>query len=262
MTYSDWDLVESGPAEAERTVLLLPGGMMAAGSFKEVMAQPQLAELRMVAATLPGQAGSAPPDDGHAIENHARIATELAEEIGADVVVGFSMGASVAAEMAASGLFTGPIVLTGVSLSLKAESSFFVRAVKLGRVLGGGSVVRLLTAGASSYVKQAKVSEERKAELRADFARNDPGVVGPSLRDYLTWLDDGNAQRLADSGVPTWIVHAEKGDGSLTPDERRVLEAADNVHIVTVPGAVFFLPQEAPEPIADAITEAIRASSG
>ena len=36
-----------------------------------------------------------------------------------------------------------------------------------------------------------------------------------------------------------WIVHAEKGDGGLTDDERRTLEACPHAHVVTVPGAVF-----------------------
>src|SRR2546421_7165025 len=64
----DWELRESGPADAEHTVLLLPGGMCSAGSFAEVMAAPALAGMRLVAATLPGHAGAPPPDD-YSIEN-------------------------------------------------------------------------------------------------------------------------------------------------------------------------------------------------
>jgi len=39
----DWELYESGPADADQTVLLLPGGMCSARSYAEVMAQPVLA---------------------------------------------------------------------------------------------------------------------------------------------------------------------------------------------------------------------------
>ena len=60
----------------------------------------------------------------------------------------------------------------------------------------------------------------------------------------------------ADAGVPTWIVHAEKGDGGLTDEERRTLEACPHAHLVTIPGHVFFLPNEVPEPIAQVIVEA------
>src|SRR5436309_7889226 len=111
----DWELRAAGPPEAEHTVLLLPGGMCSAGSYAEVMAEPALAGLRLVAATLPGHAGAPPPGD-YSMENYARFTAELASEIGADVVVGFSMGASVALEMAASRAFMGPIVLLGISL--------------------------------------------------------------------------------------------------------------------------------------------------
>src|SRR3954454_16168130 len=106
----DWELQEAGPRDAAKTALLLPGGMCSAGSYAELMAEPALAEMRMVAATLPGHAGAPPPDE-YSIENYARITAELATKVGADVVVGFSMGASVALEMVASGSFGGPVVL-------------------------------------------------------------------------------------------------------------------------------------------------------
>jgi hypothetical protein len=50
----DWKLREAGPAVAESTVLLLPGGMCSAGFYAEVMAEPALARTRLVASTLPG----------------------------------------------------------------------------------------------------------------------------------------------------------------------------------------------------------------
>src|SRR5438309_3319903 len=124
MTAPQWELREAGPADAAQTVLLLPGGMCSAGSFAEVMTQPRLARTRLVAATLPGQAGAPPPDD-YSVENYARLTADLATKVGADVVVGFSMGACVTLEMVASGGFTGPVVLLGVSLSAKDEPAFF-----------------------------------------------------------------------------------------------------------------------------------------
>src|SRR5437870_13168477 len=97
----EWELHEAGPPQAERTVLRLPGGLCGAGSYAEVMAQPSLAGVQLVAATLPGHSGAPPPDD-YSIENYARLTSELATNVGADVVVGFSMGATVALEMVAS----------------------------------------------------------------------------------------------------------------------------------------------------------------
>jgi pimeloyl-ACP methyl ester carboxylesterase len=82
--------------------------------------------------------------------------------------------------------------------------------------------------------------------------------VNVGLREYMRWLHryEDPAGRLCQAGVPTWIVHAEKGDGGLTEGERRTLEACGNAHLVDIPGAVFFLPNEVPGRIADIILEA------
>src|SRR3954466_1185930 len=94
----DWDLREAGPSDAEHSVLLLPGGSCSAGSYAEVMAEPALGEMRLGGAALPGNAGAPPPDD-YSVENYARLTAELASDVGADVVVGFSNGGNVAIEM-------------------------------------------------------------------------------------------------------------------------------------------------------------------
>jgi len=250
MTALDWELREQGPADAAQTVLLLPGGMCSAGSFAEVMAEPALADLRLVAATLPGQAG-APPADDSSVENYARLVSRLAEQVGADIVLGFSMGAVVAVEMVVSRAFSGPVVLLGVSLSTKDEPWFFRALVRLG---AGG----LLAKAAASMVKRIPASAERRDELRADFRRNASADAQQSLREYLGWLGRGRgrAQRLCDAGVPTWVVHAEKGDGGLTDEERRTLEGCPHVRLVTIPGHVFFLPNEVPGRIADVLVQA------
>jgi pimeloyl-ACP methyl ester carboxylesterase len=128
---------------------------------------------------------------------------------------------------------------------------------RLGSVLGG-LPAWLLAKGAASMVKRIPVSAERQAELRDDFRKNVPQHVRPGLREYVRWLgrDDRPAERLCQAGVPTWIVHAEKGDGGLTDDERRTLETCPHTHLVTLPGDVFFMPNEAPGPIAEIIVEA------
>src|SRR3954470_12357444 len=156
----DWQLRESGPADADRTVLLLPGGMCSAGSYAELMAQPALAQTRLVAATLPGQAGAPSPDD-YSVENYARHVTELATKVGADAVLGFSMGAVVAVEMITSGSFTGPVVLLGVSLSPPDEPAFFRALIRSTRALGN-LPMRVLAAGAGSMVNRIPVSAERQ----------------------------------------------------------------------------------------------------
>ncbi len=53
------------------------------------------------------------------------------------------------------------------------------------------------------------------------------------------------------------MVHAEKGDGGLTDAERVTLRATPNVTLVTIPGSVFFLPDEAPQQTAAVIASAL-----
>jgi pimeloyl-ACP methyl ester carboxylesterase len=253
----DWQLRESGPTTAEHTVLLLPGGMCSSGSYAEVMAQPALARTRLVAATLPGQAGAPSPDD-YSVENYARSVTELAATVGADVVVGYSMGAVVAAEMVMSGRYAGPVVLLSLSLSPRDEPAFFRGIIRSTSVLGN-LPMRVLAAGAGAMLKRIPASADRRSQLREDFRRNRPRDMRLALHAYLRWLhgDDGRAGRLCESGVPMWIVHAEKGDGGLTDDERRTLTACPHANVVTIPGSVFFLPNEIPERIAAIICEAL-----
>lgn len=255
----DWQLFETGPTDAERTVLLLPGGMCSARSYLELMQEPSLSGLRLVAATLPGHAGSPSPDD-YSHEAYGRMCAELVADKGADVVVGFSMGANMALEMVEKGLFAGPTVLLGISLSLPDESRFFVNVIRLSHVLGNFPLTMMKSA-AGSMVKHVPVPPERQAELLADFRAMDTRDMRLGLDAYLTWLKSGedHAAMLCRSGVPTWVVHAEKGDGGLTSAERRTLETCSTVKVVTIPGKVFFLPNEVPDQIAAVINEAVAA---
>ncbi|MFD0526172.1 alpha/beta fold hydrolase [Kitasatospora arboriphila] len=58
--------------------------------------------------------------------------------------------------------------------------------------------------------------------------------------------------------MPVWVVHAEKGDGGLTADERRTLETCASV--VTIPGTSYFLPMEEPRRIAEIVVDALAAA--
>ncbi len=126
----DWDIRESGPADAERTVLLLPGTLATAAFYDDLMAETRCAEasIRFIAATLPGQGGT-PPSEDLSIEGYARLASRLAADRGCDAVVGHSTGANVAIEMAAAGDFSGPLVLLAPSFSRVDESRFPRRSI-------------------------------------------------------------------------------------------------------------------------------------
>jgi pimeloyl-ACP methyl ester carboxylesterase len=252
-----WEQLIVGPSDADRSVLLLPGGANAARSFDLVIAEPALSGVRMVATTLPGMAG-APLTEDVSIPALARRAGELAEEHECDVVAGFSHGATVALEMVLSGHFHGPVVLLGISLTTEDEAKVFRALVRASEKVGSwpmAVMMRLLPLMARS----AKTSDRHKAELVEDLKQNRPG---DSLRLCIEYLDYIGAQRdyaveLASSAHPVWVVHAEKGDGGLTDAERATLDAAPNVTLVTLPGSVFLLPDEAPRPTAEAIAGAL-----
>src|SRR5258707_555590 len=84
-----WDRREIGPGDAEHAALLLPGGMCTAVQYEELMAEPALAGVRLIAVTVPGMGGTPPPED-LSIENLARLTAQCAADLRCDVVVGFS----------------------------------------------------------------------------------------------------------------------------------------------------------------------------
>jgi pimeloyl-ACP methyl ester carboxylesterase len=90
--HSGWDLRETGPTDADHTVLLLPGSLCTAAFFEGLMAELRLIEapIRLVAARLPGFGGTPPPED-ITMENYGGLAGKLASGVGCDVVVGHSL---------------------------------------------------------------------------------------------------------------------------------------------------------------------------
>jgi hypothetical protein len=253
-----WELLTAGPEGADRSVLLLPGGANAARSFNLVMADEALSGVRLVATTLPGMAG-APLSGDVSIPALARRAGELAAEHRCDVVAGFSHGATVALEMLLAGLFRGPVVLLGISLTTEDDAAFFRGAVRLSQRVGSWPMAILLRL-MPLMVRSAKTPDPHKRELIEDFKQNrarDAVRVSAEYLDYIA-ADRDYAGELASADSPVWVVHAEKnGDGGLTDAERATLEAAPNVTLVTVPGAVFLLPDEAPERTAAVIATAL-----
>ncbi len=256
-----WELLTAGPKDADRSVLLLPGGANAARSFNLVMAEPALSGVRLVATTLPGMAG-APVSEDVSIRALSRRAGVLAKEHGCDVVVGFSHGATVALDMVLAGHFRGPVVLLGISLTTGDEAWFFRAVIRASQKVGNWpmtALLRLMPLMAGS----AKTPQLHKKELIEDLKQNrasDSVLVCGEYVDYIAEDRDFAAQ-LATSGIPVWVVHAEKGDGGLTEAERATLQAAPNVTLVTIPGSAFLLPDEAPQETAAAIASALSQTS-
>jgi len=252
-----WELLTSGPEDADRSVLLLPGGANAARSFDLVMAEPVLSGVRLIATTLPGMAGAPLGEDG-SVPAMARRVGELATVHRCDVLAGFSHGATVALEALLSGHFRGPVVLLGISLTPEDEAWFFRAVVRASQKVGPWPMATLLRL-LPLMVRSAKLPEPHKRELVADLRQNKARDSVRVSGDYLDYIaaDADYATRLAASGTPVWVVHAEKGDGGLTDAERATLQTAAQVTLVTIPGAVFLLPDEAPQQTAAVIASAL-----
>jgi pimeloyl-ACP methyl ester carboxylesterase len=253
----DWDIRVHGPRDAAHTVLLLPGGLCTAEFYAEVAAQPRLAGIRLVAATLPGHGGAPPPEDP-GVEACARDAAKLAAEHGCDLVVGYSMGANVALEMAAGEDFSGPMILLAPSFSLPDELLALRVLDHVARVLGP-LPYRAMLGFTEVALNAAQLPPERRNVLGNEVRKNNPGQIRRLVRAYLHYLrrHGSVAARLCDTGVPAWVVHAEHGDGGLTAAERRTLTACPTTTVVTVPGTSWFLPNEKPELVADLILGAL-----
>ena len=256
-----WELLTAGPPDADRAVLLLPGGANAARSFDLVMADPALSGVRLVATTMPGMAGARPSEDV-SIPSMSRRAAELADEHGCDVVVGFSHGATVALDMVLSRLFQGPAVLLGISLTPPDEAAFFRGVVRASQKVGSWPMAALLRL-MPLMARTSKTPEQHKKELIEDLRQNRTRDCLQACVEYLDYIaaDRDFAAELAASGNATWVVHAEKGDGGLTDAERATLQAAPNVNLVTIPGSVFLLPDEAPQQTAATIASALAQAS-
>jgi pimeloyl-ACP methyl ester carboxylesterase len=251
---SAWDVRELRAGRRD-TVLMLPGALASRVFFEDLAAEPGLEGLRLVATTLPGYAGTAPPDDD-SIEAYAREAGELAAELGASVVIGHSLGANVALEMAASSGFTGSLVLISPSFSRRDESIVPRVLDRLGRVLGHlpyALVLRLI----GGMLKGA-VPDDRRPALAAELRRNDARFVRRNTRTYLRYQDRHGdlAHRLCDAAVPAWVVFGEHDDIKLQVAERRALEACPHVELVTVPGAGHFALNSHPARIAELVVAA------
>jgi pimeloyl-ACP methyl ester carboxylesterase len=251
-----WQLQESGPADARHSVLLLPGGLCTTMFYEDLMGQEALAGVRLIAATLPGHGGTAHPED-LSVENYAAMASALASSLGCEVVVGHSLGANVALEMAASGGFRGPLVLLAPSLSRQDESIMLRALDRLGRLLGRLPFSVLLRV-IGPAMKDSLPSDRRDA-LIAEFRKNDPRAIRRSVRSYLAYLDRHGsvASRLCQSDVTAWLVFGDRDDVGVTDAERGLLAKCPRIHLVTIAGAGHMTPTEVPERVAELIVEAL-----
>jgi pimeloyl-ACP methyl ester carboxylesterase len=252
-----WDVRRAGPAEAPHRVLMIPGGLCTTEFYADVMAEPAMKDLGMVAVTMPGFGGTWAPDDV-TMENHARLMAGFAAESGCEVVVGHSLGGNVAIEMAAAGLFAGPLVLLSPTFSRGDESTALAVMNAVGKVPGLGSAAWTGMLKMLPRAMKRQLPPDRAEALMAAMSGNDPATCRRMVRRYYEYLDryPSLVPRLCEAGVPAWVVRGDHDQVGLTEGERRELEACPYVRMVTVPDAGHAVLVEQPARVADVIVEA------
>jgi pimeloyl-ACP methyl ester carboxylesterase len=255
-TLDGWELYENGPAEARHTVLMLPGALCSGVFYGEIAEQPILQDMHLVAATLPGYAGTSPSGDLE-IETFAGQAGELARKLEADVVVGHSVGANIAIEMVAAKAFSGPVVLLAPSFSRKDEAKPLRVLDRLASVFG--HLPFALALKMSKGILKGEVPEERLAPLTAELQKNDPRVLRPAMRRYLQYLDRHGsvASRLCDAGVTAWVVFGEDDEVKINAREQSDLDACPQVTLVMIPDTGHFTLNTHPGEVSKLILEAV-----
>ncbi|MFF9275522.1 alpha/beta fold hydrolase [Streptomyces griseosporeus] len=254
------DIRRTGPAGARHRALLIPGGMCSHEFYADLMAEPALAGLGTVAVTPPGFGGTEAPDDV-GMDSYARLLAELAREERCDVVVGHSLGANWALEMAAAGYFTGPLVLLSPTFSRGDESKVLAMMDAAGRVPLLGPLVWTGMLKLLPRAMRGSLPPHRADALTRAMSGNDPAVCRRMVRRYYAYLDHHGTlvDRLCRAGVPAWVVRGDHDEIGLTEDERRGLEACPHVTLRTVPDAGHLLLVEQPARVAATVMEAVAA---
>lgn len=256
-----WEVRRAGAADAPHRVLMIPGGMCTTEFYADVMAEPAVAGLGMVAVTQPGFGRTEAPADV-SMEHYARLMADFAAQAGCDTVVGHSLGANVALEMAALGVFTGPLVLLSPTFSRGDEARFLTVLNAVGRVpvLGGAAWAAMIKLVPRAVRRE--LPPHRAETLAAVMGGNDPATCRRVVRAYYAYLDryPSLVPRLCAAAVPTWAVRGDRDEIGLTDGERRGLEACPHVRTVTVPDAGHLLLVEQPAAVARIVAEAAAAA--
>lgn len=256
--FHTWDVRESGPADAPHRVLLLPGGLCSTAFYEDMTAAPSLAgaPIRLVAATVPGHAGTVAPTDV-SMENYAAITGAFAAEHGCTTVVGHSIGANIALEMVSGGHFSGPVVLLSPTFSRPDESKALAVAAALGRVPGLGSLAWPVMLWLTPKALADSIPERRREALVADLRKNSASFCRRAMAEYFAYLDRHGqlVPRLCGSGARAWVVRGDRDEVGLTDAEHAALEACPSVTLKVVPDAGHLVMLEQPEAVARLIAD-------
>ncbi|MFJ9950726.1 alpha/beta fold hydrolase [Kitasatospora sp. NPDC091207] len=258
--FDSWEVRESGPPDAPHRVLLLPGGLCGTAFYDDMTAAPPLADapIRLVAATVPGHAGTVAPEDV-SMENYAAITGAFAAEHGCTAVVGHSVGANIALEMVGGGHFAGPVVLLSPTFSRPDESTALAVATALGRVPGLGALTWPAMLWLTPKVLADSIPERRREALVADLRKNSASFCRRAMAEYFAYLDRHGqlVPRLCGSGARAWVVRGDRDEVGLTDAEHAALEACPSVTLEVIPDSGHLVMVEQPGAVARLVADVV-----
>jgi pimeloyl-ACP methyl ester carboxylesterase len=257
-----WVLRETGPENAPHTVLLLPGALATPAFYDDLLAQPSIrdAPIRFIATTLPGFGGTMAPDDV-SMGSYRKLASRLVADLSCDVIVGHSLGANLAIELASTSDFIGPLVLLSPSFSRKGESKFPRALDRLSRIFGHLPYALMLKVIGPAM--KSGLPPARREALTNELKKNEPRFLRDQTHQYLAYLDEHGslAKRFCDAATRACVVYGERDDVGMTPDERALLEAAPGIRLVEIADAGHFTLNQKPEEIASLVLQAVRSAT-
>jgi pimeloyl-ACP methyl ester carboxylesterase len=259
-SHRDWVLRSVGPAQAEHTVLLVPGGMSTLAFFDDLLAEPALVDagIRLVAVTPPGFGGVPLPKGFETtVDGFVDLIGELVADLRCDVVVGHSLGANFALELAARGGFGGSVVLLSPAFSAEDEAAALRTMSRLGTIPAVGWVAWRVLFAAMSIAFKGMFLPARHDALIAEMRTTDSRVVRRMLPPYFAYLTRHGSvvERLCRSGVRAWVVRGDRDEVGLTDIERRGLDACPTVTMVEVPDAGHMVMVDQPSRVARLILD-------
>lgn len=253
-----WELRQFGSPNATETVLLLPGLTCTSAFYDDVVADPRVGDgdKRWIAATPPGFGGlPAPVGFEPSVEGYAQLTADLAAELGCNTIVGHSFFANVGIEMAATGRFSGRLVLLSPTFRAADEESDLRMFNRLARIPGLGRGVWRLVRRIVPMGMKGRFPAERQAALVAEMQKFDPVITRKIARHYFANLAHHGSlvERLCDSGVPAWVVRGDEDEIGLSDEDRQQLEACPTVQMVLVADARHFAMVDQPQAIVDVV---------
>jgi len=194
---------------------------------------------------FPGHHRSGSLDSLGSVERMASFAGALIDKLGlgATVLLGHSMGGSVALELALSRpAVVRALILCGTAAIYPESPELLER-------------YRLITEGKAKrhFDPSAYSPTTPKEVIGAGFAdsfKTDPRAVYPNLLALRAWEADS---RLGDVSVPTLVVVGSDEDPYMVEQSERMASQIPGANRVVIEGAAHMIPAEQPDRLAEAV---------